>query len=133
MAEMAGLAESSFCKIVMEVCNAIIENLWTDAVDSHFPKSVDDFCNKPQEMECEWQSKYVFAAIDRSRCSIKCPAGGAESMKQYYNFKKFYLVVLLTLVDAHYRFIWVSIEAPGNTHDSTYFQSTLLWEKNIVN
>ena len=122
MVEMAGLAESSFCKIVMEVCNAIIENLWTDAVDSHFPKSVDDFCNKPQEMECEWRSKYVFAAIDRSRCSIKCPAGGAESMKQYYNFKKFYLVVLLTLVDAHYRFIWVSIEAPGNTHDSTFFK-----------
>ena len=117
----------------MEVCNAIIENFWTDAVDSHFPKSVNDFCNKPQEMECEWRSKYAFAAIDRSHCSIKCPAGVAESMKQYYNFKNFYLVVLLALVDAHYRLIWASIEAPGNTHNSTYFQSTLLWEKIMVN
>ena len=50
-------------------------------------------------------------------------------MKQYHNFKKIYLDVLLALVDAYYRFIWPSIGAPGNTHDSTYFQSTSLWEK----
>ena len=58
-----------------------------------------------QQMECEWQFKYAFAAIDRSYCIIQCPAGGAESTKQYYNFKYFYLVVLLALVDAHYSFI----------------------------
>ena len=79
-------------------------------------------------MKCEWQFKYAFAAIDGSHCPIKCPAGGAESMKQYYNFKNFYSVILLALVDAHYRFIWASIGAPGNTHGSTYFQSTSLWE-----
>ena len=123
--EMTGLAGSTVCKIVMEVCNAIIENLWTDAGDKHFPKSVDDFSNKLQEMECEWQYKYAFAAIDGSHCL----AGGAESMKQYYNFKNLYLVVLLALVDAQYRFIWASIGAPGNTHKSTYFQTTSLWEK----
>ena len=50
-------------------------------------------------------------------------------MKQYYNFKNFYSVVLLALVDAHYRFIWASIGAPGNTHYLAYFQSTSLWEK----
>ena len=44
VAEMTGLAESTVCKIAIELCNAIIENLWTDAGDRHFPKSVDDFC-----------------------------------------------------------------------------------------
>ena len=38
VAEMVGLAESTVCKIVTEVYNAILENLWTDAVDRHFPK-----------------------------------------------------------------------------------------------
>ena len=53
--EMVGLAKSTVCKIDIEVCNAILENLWTDdAVDRYFPKSVDDFLNKLQEMECEW-------------------------------------------------------------------------------
>ena len=53
VAEMVGLAESAVCKIVIEVCNAILENLWMDAVDRDFPKSVDDSHNKLQEMECE--------------------------------------------------------------------------------
>ena len=103
---MVGFAESTVCKIVIDVCNAILENLWTNAVDTHFSKSVDDFRNTLQEMECEWQFKYAFAAIDGSHCPIKCPAGGAESMKQYYNFKYFYSVVLLVLADAYYRFIF---------------------------
>ena len=50
-------------------------------------------------------------------------------MKQYHNFKNFYSIILLALVDPKYRFIWSSVGAPGNTHDSTLFQSTSLWEK----
>ena len=57
------------------------------------------------------------------------PNSGEEAMKQYYNFKNFYSVVLLALVDAKYRFIWASLGAPGNTHDSTYFQSTSHWDE----
>ena len=51
---------------------------------------------------CKWQS----------HLPIKCPSGGQEAMKQYYNFKNFYSVVLLGLVDANYRFIWASLRAP---------------------
>ena len=126
---MAGLTESIVCKIVTEVRNAILENLWTYAVDRHFPKSVDDFHNKLQEMECVWQFKYALAAIDGSHCLINFPAGEAESMKQYYYFEIFYSVLLLALVDAHYRFFLASIGAPVNAHNLTYFQSILLWEK----
>ena len=43
-------------------------------------------------------------------------------------------MVLLALVGAKYRFIWAVLGAPGNTHDSTYFQSThLLHEINEGN
>ena len=50
-------------------------------------------------------------------------------MKQYHNFKNFYSVVLLALVGAKYRFIWSALGATGNTHDSTYFQSTHLFHE----
>ena len=80
-------------------------------------------------MDAEWQFPYAFAAVDGSHiCRLKCPSGGQEVMKQYHNFKNFYSVVLLGLIDANYRFIWASLGAPGNTHDSTYFQSTSLWD-----
>ena len=50
-------------------------------------------------------------------------------MKQYFNFKGFYSIVLMALVDAKYRFIWASVGTPGNTHDSTLVQSTELWSR----
>ena len=79
-------------------------------------------------MNAEWQFPFAFSAIDDSHLPIKCPAGGPEAMKSYFNFKGFYSIVLMALVDAQYKFIWASVGAPGNTHDSTNFQSTKLWE-----
>ena len=60
---------------------------------------------------------------------MKCQPGGPEAMKQYHNFKNFYSIILLALVDPKYHFIWASVDAPGNTHDSTLFQSTSLRKK----
>ena len=57
------------------------------------------------------------------------PTRGPEAMKQYHNFKNFYSAILLALVDTKYQFIWAALGAPGNTHDSTYFQSTYLFHK----
>ena len=126
---MVGLAESTVCQIVVQVCKAIVEELWSEAVACHFPKSDEDFKEKLLDMDAEWQFPYAFSGTDDSHLPIKCPNGGQEAMTQYYNFKNFYWVVLLALVDTQYRFIWPSLGAPGNTHDSTYFQSTSLWDE----
>ena len=69
--------------------------------------------------------------VDGSHLPISCVDGGAQSMKQYFNFKGFYSIVLIALVDAEYRFICASVGAPGNTHDSTLLQSTELWKRII--
>ena len=57
----------------------------------------------------EWQFPVAFAAIDGYHLPIKCPSGGAESAKEYHNFKDFYSVVLMALVDAHKWFVWASV------------------------
>ena len=126
--EMVGLAESTACQIVVEVCTAIIEELWSETVGINFPKTNDEFNEKLLDMDVEGQFPYAFAAIDGSHLPIKCPSDGQEAIKQYYNFKNFYSVVLLGLPDANYRFIWASLGAPRNTHDSTYSQSTSFWD-----
>ena len=114
---------------MVEVCKAIIKELWSEVVDRHFPKSDENFKEKLLDMDAEGQFPYAFSGIDGSHLPIKSPNGGQEAMKQYYNFKNFYLVVLLALVDAKHRFIWASLGVPGNTHDSTYFQHTSLWDE----
>ena len=65
---------------------------------------------------------------------MKCPAGGGGggglgASKEYHNFKNFYSIVLMGMVDSKYRFIWASCGYPGNCHDSIIIQSTFLGEK----
>ena len=52
------------------------------------------------------------------------------------NFKNFFSVVMMAIVDAAARFMWVSVGFPGNSHDSIIFQSTQLWsditEKKVI-
>ena len=71
---MVGLAESTACQIVVEVCTTIIEELWSETVEIHFPKTNDEFKEKLQDMDTEWQFSCAFAAIDGSHLPIKCPS-----------------------------------------------------------
>ena len=103
---MVGLAESTVCQIVVEVCTAIIEELWSETVEIHFPKTNDKFKETLLDMDAEWQFPYAFVAIYGSHLPIKCSSGGQEAIKQYYNFKNFYsvddsvhLVLLMLTID----------------------------------
>jgi hypothetical protein len=91
------------------------------------PHSEQEFKNKIIDMEEMWQIPCCLAALDGCHIPIKCPPGGQESSKEYHNFKNFFSVVLMAMVDSHYRFIWGSCGYPGNSHDSVIFQSTDLW------
>ena len=62
--KMVGLAESTVCQIVVEVCTAIIEELWSETVETHFPKTNDEFKENLLDMDAEWQFPFVFTAID---------------------------------------------------------------------
>ena len=124
---MVGLGVSTICSIVQEVCRALVENLWTDTISALMPKSEEEFREKILDMEEMWQFPCCWSAIDGCHNPIKCLAGGQEASKEYHNFKNFYSVVLMSLVDSHYRSIWGSCGFPGNSHDSIIFQSTDFW------
>ncbi|XP_046854710.1 protein ALP1-like [Xenia sp. Carnegie-2017] len=127
IAELTGLGVSTVCSITDEVCKAIVEQLWDELVKQLMPQSEQDFKDSMIDMEHFWQFPCCWAALDGCHISIKCPPGGQEANKEYHNFKNFYSIVLMALVDSHYRFIWGSCGYPGNSHDSIIFQSTQLW------
>ena len=127
IAEMAGLGVSTVCNIVQEVCQVLVDHLWSESVSCFMPKTREEFKKKMLDMEEFWQFPCCWAAIDGCHIPMKCPAGGQEACKEYHNFKNFYLIVLMSIVDSHYRFIWGSCGFPGNSHDAVIFQSTDLW------
>ena len=104
---------------MIDVYEAIIDALWETAVENLFPNTKEQYEELTKVVNAEWQFPF---AIDGSHLPIECPIGGVEAMKSYYNFKSFYSIVSMALVDAQCRFIWASVGAPGNTHDSTNLQ-----------
>ena len=129
IAEMSGVGVSTVAAITEDVCEAIINNLWNDSVVNYFPKNKQAFREKMLDMEQMWQFPCCWSAVDGCHIPIKCPPGGLESSKEYHNFKNFYSIVLMGVVDAKYRFIWASCGYPGNSHDSIIMQSTTLWQE----
>ena len=75
-----------------------------------------------------WQFPFSWAAVDGCHIPIKCPPGGLESCKEYHNFRNFYSVVVMAMVDAKCRFVWGSCGFPGNSHDSVLLQARSLWK-----
>ena len=127
IAEMTGLGVSTVSTIVKEVTEAIVKLMWKDCVTKHMPKTEEEYRVKITDMEELWQFPCCWSAIDGCHIPIKCPPGGLESSKEYHNFKNFYSIILMGMVDAQYRFVWGSCGFPGNSHDAIIFQSTQFW------
>ena len=125
--EMVGLARPTVTMIVNEVSHVIVSCLWQEFVSAHMPKTEEEFKNKMLDMEELWQFPFSWAAVDGCHIPMKCPPGGNSTRKEYHNFKNFYSIVLMALVDARYRFVWGSCGFPGNSHDSIILQATSLW------
>ena len=135
--ELFGLGVAAVHHIVkeQEVCEAIIRNLWKESVQVYFQTTEQNFKEKIVDMEMLWQFPSCWGAIHGCHITIQCPSGGLKACKEY-NFKNFYSIVMMAIVDTEDRFIWASVGFPGNSHDSVIFQSTEVWqditENNII-
>ena len=130
VSELFGLGRATVCQIVTDVSLVIVNRLWHQFIS--FPTSDSKAKTCMTDFEELWQFPCCIGAVDGCNLSIKCPAGGQESAKEYHNFKNFYSIVLMAVVDAKQRFTWAASDFPGNSHDSIIFQATKLYDK-IVN
>lgn len=127
IAELTGLGTSTVCMIVKEVSNVIISRLWQNFVSKNFPNDLEKLKDIMVAFEEHWQYPCCIGAVDGCHLPMKCPRGGQESAKEYHNFKNFYSIVLMAMVDSRQRFMWASSGFPGNSHDAIIFQSTKLY------
>ena len=107
--------------ITNEVCSVILSNLWHKFVIS--PKTVDQILSEIFKMESMWQFIGVFGGTDGWDIPIKCPHGGNEARKEYYNFKNFYFIVMMGINAAGYKFLWANVQLPGRVNGACIFQA----------
>ena len=65
-------------------------------------------------MECP----YAVGALDGKHIAIKKPK---KSGSEYFNYKGYFSLVLLALVNADYKFLWVNVGASGSLFDAQIF------------
>ncbi len=107
------VAHNTISNVVAEVCEAIIAEYAEDVIDT--PTEEDKWRNIARQFSAAWQFHHVLGALDGKHIAIKCQPGGGS---QYFNYKGFHSIVLLGLVDADYKFIWVNVGASGACSDA---------------
>lgn len=110
-------------KIVVEVCDAIISVLGREAV--HTPNTEREWLEVARRFQERWNMHHVLGAVDGKHIRIRNP--GAQH-GAYYNYKRFYSIILMAMVDADYRFTYFSCGHEGAGGDSTILNNSPLME-----
>ena len=75
-----------------------------------------------QRFEERWNMPHALGAIDRNHIRIRKPANSGSA---YFNYKKFFSILLFALVDANLAFRYVEIGEPGRSSDATIFNRAI--------
>ena len=117
------LSPSSIPGIVPEVWDAFIEALAGEYM--RFPSNEEDWRKITKEHEEMWQFPHCIGAIDGKHIALFNPVNSGST---YFNYKGFFSIVLLALVDADYKLTYVDIGCQGRISDGGIFKNCELYK-----
>lgn len=117
------MGDNTISKIVREVSKAIVAVYGEELL---FPPTTEEgwlqVANKFSE---RWNFHHTLGALDGKHVAIRKPA---KSGSTYYNYKGFFSIILLALVDGDYKFMWVDAGSNGACSDAQIFNDCDLKE-----
>lgn len=117
------VASNTISLIVPEVCQAIVEEYKNEVIIC--PTSPEEWTPIEELFRHKWNIPHALGAIDGKHVAIRKPA---SSGSLYHNYKGFFSLILMALVDADYKFLWVDVSAPGSMSDAQIFNGSELKE-----
>ena len=121
MAYSFRVAHNTISELVREVSDAIVQGYADQVV---LPNSEESWRQRGQEYFDRWNIPHAVGALDGKHIAIRRPHGSGS---RFYNYKGFYSIVLLALVDADYKFMWVDVGSDGSCSDAGIFNETKLY------
>ena len=115
------VAHNTISLFVPQVCQAIVEE-YTDEV-FHTPQNPAEWRRVANQFAERWNLPHCCGALDGKHVAIRKPK---NSGTLYYNYKGYFSIVLLALVDANYKFLWVDVGANGASSDAGVFNRSAL-------
>ena len=87
------------------------------------PSDPEDWKKIEERFRNRWNVSHEVGALDGKHIAIKKPT---KSGSDYYNYKGYFSVVLLALVDADYKFLWVNTGSNGSSSNAQIFNRSKL-------
>ena len=108
---------------VREVCQAIIDEYLDEAMTC--PTTPEGWREISEQFIEKWNFPHTCGALDDKHVACKAPP---KSGSVCYNYKGFYSIVLMALVDADYKFLWADVCSPGVSSDVQIYNESELKE-----
>lgn len=104
-------------------CNQIIK---LTSLYLQLPSCEKEWLQLAQDWENKWNFPHCISSMDGKHIALQAPI---NSCAEYINYKDFYSIVLLGLVDANYNFIYANVGCQGRISDGGVFKNTTLFKK----
>nr|XP_029728866.1 putative nuclease HARBI1 isoform X1 [Aedes albopictus] len=108
-------------QIIPETLEAIYAVLKDDYMK--MPQTKEEWVKIANDFHKKWNFPFCLGALDGKHIAIEAKK---EYGSYFYNYKCFHSVILLALVDANYRFIYVYVGANGRANDAAVFHESSL-------
>ena len=97
------ISKSAISLFVPEVCATIYESLKDEYM--RMPATENEWKELSEEIYANWQFPNSIGTMDGKHIAIFNPANSGST---FYNYKKFYIIVLLGLVKHNYQFLYAN-------------------------
>ncbi|KAL4091948.1 hypothetical protein QTP88_026547 [Uroleucon formosanum] len=112
------IAPQTISSIILETCEAMITKLQEYI---QLPKNSEGWSAVAKGFESKWNFPHCIGAVDGKHIAVQKPKGSGF---QYYNYKHFFSLVLMAVVDSNYEFIMVDVGANGCMSDGAVITNT---------
>ena len=115
------VGRSTISKFLPEICRAIQEQFTREYLK--YPTTPDEWKEVEREFRIRWNVPHALGALNGKHVALKKPK---NSGALYYNYKGFFSIVMLALIDGHYKFRWVDVGTAGSCSDGQIFNASQL-------
>ena len=110
------VGRSTISKFLPDVCRATQDEFTREYL--RCPTTPDEW--KELEFRIRWNVPHALGALDGKHVALeKSKNYGA----MYHNYKGFFSIVMLTLVDGQYKFRWMDVDTAGSCSDAQIFDT----------